>query len=84
MRQSQPKPHGRAVVEDVNRVAFETDSLCEGVDDLGQVLKRVAEPFAVRCIREAESREVGRNHVIAVRQGRNEGAEHVRRRREAV
>src|SRR5207302_10507148 len=33
MRQSQPKPHGRAVVEDVNRVAFETDSLCEGVDD---------------------------------------------------
>ena len=84
MRQRQAEPHGRAVIEDVNRVAFEADSLCEGVDDLGQVLKRVAEPLAVGCIREAESREVGCDHMVTLGQGRNEVTEHVRRCREAV
>ena len=66
---AKPKPHGRAVVEDVNRVAFETDRLGEGVDDLGQVFKRIAEPFAVGRIREAESWEIRRDHMVAVGQG---------------
>src|SRR2546425_7630785 len=71
MRQRQAEPHGRAVIEDVNRVAFEADSLCEAVDDSGQVLKRIAEPFAVRRLRESEARQVGCDHTVAVRQGWN-------------
>src|ERR1700693_4371533 len=84
MRQCKPEPDGRAVIKDVNRIALETDCLGEAVDDLGQVLKRVAEQFAIGWIREAESRKVGCDDMVAVCQGWNEVAEHVRRRREPV
>src|SRR2546425_830979 len=45
--------------------------------DRKQLRERVAELLAIGRIREAESREVGRDHMVAVRQGRNEVTEHV-------
>ena len=77
-------PEFQAAYRQARREAFGPVVSVKRSMTLGQVLKCVAEPFAVGCIREAEAREVGCNHMVAVRQGRNEVAEHVRRRGEAV
>src|SRR5215467_16008188 len=84
MRQREPKPDRSSIVEDVDRVSINTDGLCEPVGDLGQVLKAVAERFAIRGVRKAKARKVGRHQMVAVSQGWNEIAKHVRRRRKAV
>jgi hypothetical protein len=78
VRQSKSEPYGRAVIEDINRVAFETHRLREAVNNLAQILKRVAKPLTVRRIREAEAQQIGCDHMEAVGQSRNEIAEHVR------
>ena len=84
MRRRKPQSYGRAVVEDVNRIAIEADCLDEGVDDLGKVLKGVVEPVAVGRVREAEARQIWSSYMIAIGQCGNEVAKHVRRRGEAV
>src|ERR1700741_4256106 len=71
MGQREPNPDRSSVVEDVDRVSIDTEGLCEPVDDLGQVLKAVAEPFAVRGIGKAKTREIGRHQMVAVSQGWN-------------
>src|SRR5689334_10656391 len=48
------------------------------------MFERITKARAVGRIREAESWQIGRDHTVAVGQGRNEVAEHVRRRWEAV
>src|SRR5215471_19768692 len=84
MRQREPKPDRSSVVEDVDRVSINTDGLCEPVDDLGQVLKAVAELFAVGRIGKAETGKIGRDQVIAVGESWNEITKHVRRRGKTV
>jgi hypothetical protein len=71
MRQCEPKPDRSSVIEDVDRVSINTDGLCESVDDLGQILKAVAEFFAVGRVGKAEARN-GRHQRVAVSQGWNE------------
>src|SRR5438067_480575 len=63
MGQREPKPDRSSIVEDVDRVSINTDALCEPVDDLGQVLKAVAEPFAVRGVGKAKARKIGRHQM---------------------
>src|SRR5215472_11033161 len=82
--QREPKPDGSSVVEDVNRMSINTEGLCEPVDDLGHVLKTVAELFAVRGVGKAEAWKIRRQQMVAVSQGWNEIAKHVRRSRKTV
>src|SRR5215472_8996102 len=72
MRQGEPKTDRSSIIEDVDRVSIDADGLCEPVDDLGQILKAVAEPFAVRGVGEAKPRKIGRYEMVAVSQSWNE------------
>src|SRR5262249_10380012 len=84
MEQREPKSHRSSIVEDVDRVPINTDGLYKPVDDFGQVFKAIAEVFAVRRVGKAEARKIGRHQMVAVSQGWNEIAKHVRRRWKAV
>jgi hypothetical protein len=84
MRQCETKPDRSSVVEDVDRVSINADGLREPVDDLGQILKTVAELFAVGRVGKAEARKIGCHQMVTVSQGRNEIAKHVRRGRKTM
>ena len=84
MLDGEPKAGRRAVVEDIDGVAIEADDFGEAVDDVGDVVEGVGEVAARRHVRLAEARQIGRDDVEAVGQQRDEIAEHVARRREAV
>ncbi len=83
-RQREPEAHGRAVVEHVERVAMQPERVGEAFDHLGEVVEAVREGRPRGRLGEAEARQVGRDDVEAVRQQRDQVAEHVRRAREAV
>src|SRR5215472_5405333 len=78
MRQREPKADRSSIIEDIDRVSIDADGLCEPVDDLGQILKAVAEHFAVRRVGKAKTWKIGCHQVVAVSQGCNEIAKHVR------
>ena len=77
MRQRQAEPNGRTLIENVQGEAIEADDLREAVDDLGQILERVAKPLAIWRIREPKTRKVGRDHVVAIGQSGDQVAKHV-------
>src|SRR5215467_4079187 len=66
MRQGEPKPDRSSIIEDVDRVSIYADGLCEPIDDLGEILKAVAEPAVVRRIGKAKAWKVGRHQMVAV------------------
>src|SRR5215469_13887647 len=84
MCQGESKADEGSVVEDVNCESIDTDGLCEPVDDLGQIVKGVAEFFTVGRVGKAEPREIRRNHMVLIRKRRNEITKHVRRGGETV
>jgi hypothetical protein len=84
MRQCDPEAGGRAVVEDVERVGLQFDDLREAADDLRQRVEGVGKGGARLDLGQAESRQVGGDEVEAVREQRNQVAEHVAGRGEAV
>ncbi len=84
MPNGETEPHRRAVVEDVDREARETDHLGEAIDDVCDILERVSESIARRHVGLAKRREVGSNEVKPVRELRDELAEHVAGSRKAV
>ena len=82
--QREAKADRSSIVEDVDCIPLYTDGLCEPIDDLGQVLEAVEELFAVRGVGKTKARKVRRHQMVAVSQGWNEIAKHVRRRRETM
>src|SRR2546428_5385333 len=58
--------------------------LREPVDDVGEVIEGVPEPRPVRRLGETEARQVGGDDMIVIRQGRDQVAEHVGRRRKSM
>ena len=82
--QPQAESDRSAVIEDVDRKTLETNGLGKASDHLSQSFERVAELLPVGRIREAEARQIGRYHVVAIGERRNKVAKHVRRRWEAV
>src|SRR5215472_15898426 len=84
MCQGESKANRGSVIENVNCESINTDSLCEPVDDLRQIVKGVSEFFTVGRVGKAEPREIRRNHMVLIRKRRNEIAKHVRRGGETV
>lgn len=79
-----PETGRRAIVEDVDREALQADHLGEAIDDICDMVEGVGEVAGGRHVRLAEPRQVRRDDMEAVRQERNEIAEHMSRTREAV
>jgi hypothetical protein len=79
-----PEARRRAVVEDVDREALQTDHFGEAVNDAGDVIECVRELAPRRHLRLAETWQVGGDDVEAIGQERDEIAEHVARAGEAV
>nr|GEU28643.1 serine racemase [Tanacetum cinerariifolium] len=75
---------GRAVILHVQRVTVDAQRGREPVDGVRQVVEAVGVAVHRRHIALAVAGVVGRDHVVAVRQQRDQVAEHLRRRGEAV
>ena len=60
------------VVEDIDRESVQVDKLGEAIHDPGQIVERVAELIPPRHRRPTEPRQVGRDHVKAVVQTRDQ------------
>src|SRR5579872_3943439 len=84
MRQRQSKSNRCAVIKDIDRVTIEANSVCEAVDNLGQVLESVNKGFVVGGVGKTEAQKIWRYYAVAIRERRNEIPEHVRRRWEAM
>jgi hypothetical protein len=84
MRHRQPKSRGRAVVEDIERIAGELERIREGEDGPGQRVKRVCVTAFGRNLRESEAGQVGSNHAVTVGEPRNQLAVLKRRCGKAV
>src|SRR5262245_31117860 len=69
-----------AVIEDVDGIPGEPGDGREPVDDLGEVIKGVPELRPLRRLGETETWQVGGDHMVVVRQGRDQVAEHMGRR----
>src|SRR5258707_12472750 len=84
MRKREPKSHWCTVIEDVDCKAIQANCLRKISHYFGQVLKGVPKTLPVGGIGEAKTREVSRDNVVAIAEGRNQVAKHMRRGREAV
>src|SRR5262245_43084762 len=84
MLYGEPVAHRGAVVEDVQGVAAQADRLDEPADHPREVVEGVVELAAGRRDGVAEAGEVGGGDAVAVREQRDQVAEHVRRGGEAV
>ena len=81
MGEREPESDRRAVVEHVDRESRQSDGGGEGVHRFGQLI----ESRAFRRVGKAEPGKIGRDHMVAVREQRNEVAEHVQNQgRESV
>src|SRR6266851_9123920 len=76
--QSETESDRRAVVEDVERVAAQSDSLSEVFDHLREMIESVFELCPVRRVREAKAWEVRRDNVEAICKLWDEVAKHMR------
>src|ERR1700722_16467641 len=84
MPRRQPKARRGSVIEHVKREAFEPQYFGKAVDDAGDVVKSVFELTSWGHIRLTEARQVGRYHVEAIGQERDQIPEHVAGAREAM
>ncbi len=79
MRDRQTKPGWRAIIHDIERVAFGAQLFEETGDDIRESGKAVFEFAGRRHCRQTEPRKVGRDHMIVVGKRWDEVAVHVRR-----
>src|SRR5437879_3216902 len=79
-----PETSGRAIVEDIDCEALETDHLGEAVDDIGNMIERVSELAPRRHLRLTKAGQIGRHQMKAIGEMRDEVTEHVARARETV
>src|SRR5260221_282186 len=79
MLDSQTEPDRRAIVENVNSVAIESDELGEAVDRLGHAVEGVFSAGLATAghIGSAEAGQVGSDHMEAIGQERDQFPEHV-------
>ena len=84
MLERQPVADRRAVIHDVHRIAVDAELRQKTVDDVGVMGERVGERLVVGRGAFAEAWIVGRDDVVAIRERRDQIAEHVRRSRKAV
>src|ERR1700751_3563114 len=84
MANGHPKARRRAVVENVNREAIESDDLGKTLDHASYIVECIAEPLSRRHRRLAEAGQVRRDEVEFAGKQRNQVAEHVARSRKAV
>src|SRR5262245_19171076 len=80
----EPVADRRAVILHVERVLRQAEYRGELLDHGGEVVEGVSELVPRRHRAVAEARVVGGEHAVAVGQGRDQVAEHLRARREAV
>ena len=73
-----------AVVLHIQRVALDTELIQQAVHQLGEAREAVRELVTVRRAAMTERRIVGRDHLVAMSEHRNQVAEHVRRGGKAV
>ena len=73
-----------AIIHDIHGVALGADLAHQRIDHVGIMGEAVGELAMVGCVALAKARIVRRDHMIAIGQQRDQVAEHVRRRREAV
>ena len=84
MLERQPVSDRRAVIHEVDCVGADAKLRQKTVDDVGVMGERVGERLVVGRGAFAKSWIVGRNDVVAIRERRDQIAEHVRRGRKAV
>ena len=84
MLQRQPPADRRPVVHDVHRVARGAELIEQAIDQRRVAIEGIGEGRAVRHVALAEAGIVRGDHVIAIAEGGDQVAEHVRRRRKAV
>src|SRR5262249_36745886 len=77
MCESHAKTYWCAVIKNVERVTQQADFRSKPSDHTGEIIKRVFELRAVRCIRKPEARQIRRDHMIAVGEPGNEVPKHV-------
>lgn len=65
MLQREAESDRGTVIEDINRKAIEPDGMGEIVDDAGEIVEGVFELPALRRFREAEARQIRRDHDSA-------------------
>ena len=84
MLDRQPEADRSAIVEDVDGELGQTEHLGEAVDDVGDVLERVAELVTGRLLGHAEAGQIRGDDMIVLGEFGDQVAEHVARAREAV
>jgi hypothetical protein len=84
MLRGDPEANRRAVVEVVDREAFQANDFREAVNDAGDVVECVGELGPRRHLRLAEAWQVGRDDVEAIGEERDEIPKHVARAGEAM
>ncbi len=77
MLQRKPEAGRRAIVEYVHGEAIETDLLSEAFDNVGDVVERVREGIAARHVRQAETRQIGRDDMKLFRKQRDQVPKHM-------
>jgi hypothetical protein len=81
MLHGEPEPGRRTVVEDIDRIAIETDHLGKVIDRRRDLVEGAA---AARHVGLPEPRQVGSDHVKAIEQKRHEVAKHMARARKTM
>lgn len=74
MLHGEPESGRRTVVEDIDRIAIETDDFGEAIDRLGDLVEGAA---AARHFGLPKPRQVGSDHVEAIDQKRDQIAKHM-------
>ena len=80
----EPEACRRVVIKNINRKAVEADDFGEALDDVGDVVERVAEFIVRRHIGLTEAGKVRRDHKKSAGEQRDQITKHVARAREAV
>ena len=84
MLEREPVADRRAVIHEIDRIVLDAELRQQAVDDVGVVAERVGERLVIGRGALAEARIVRRDDMVAIRERRDQIAEHVRRGRKAV
>lgn len=79
MRRRKPEPNRSSIVEDIEGIAIDAESLRKPIDDLGEVVECILENATFRRLGLAEARQIRSNHAITIGEQWNEIAKHVAR-----